>query len=134
MRSLISTGHHSFNFEMVYDEYKSMAGRYLVASSTSGGAVKLYKKAVALKAFEYLLQVELVRFSGSSGSLSAGSIPGYDTVGSTGGGRKKNFSLNMSSGMKEFQMVNLLVDPDQIVSAATERRDLPAVLRRWFCE
>ncbi|KAF9577677.1 origin recognition complex subunit 4, partial [Lunasporangiospora selenospora] len=71
----------TFNFEMVYDEYKDFMDMAVVRGPTSslgvssGGAIttsenvslRLYKKAVALKAFEHLVEAELLRATESVG-------------------------------------------------------------------
>ncbi|KAI7829361.1 origin recognition complex subunit 4 C-terminus-domain-containing protein [Gamsiella multidivaricata] len=110
----------TFNFEMVYDEYKDFMDMAVVrgtASSSlgvqgisSGGTVtttetvslRLYKKAVALKAFEHLVEAELLRPADSSGK-----------------------------GPKEYRMVRVMLDSSQISDVVLKHRDCPTVVARW---
>ncbi|OLY81114.1 Origin recognition complex subunit 4 [Smittium mucronatum] len=115
---------------MVYDEYKKIINRYVISSS-SGGSVKLHKKSVALKSFEYLLLIELI---GHPGSQNSSSGIDYVTDSAIDFGNKKTRNQGLGNGMKEFTMLKLLLDPNQIVQAAEIRQDLPAVVRRWVCQ
>ncbi|KAI9478030.1 MAG: origin recognition complex subunit 4 C-terminus-domain-containing protein [Benjaminiella poitrasii] len=58
MKKLIEKDITTFNFQMVYDEYKDFMSRSQV--NGAGFGMKLYKRAVALKAFENLQMFELV--------------------------------------------------------------------------
>ncbi|OMJ29448.1 Origin recognition complex subunit 4 [Smittium culicis] len=114
---------------MVYDEYKKIINRYVI-SSTSGGSVKLHKKPIALKSFEYLLLIELIGFS-SSYNTGSGIDTAADAAISSGNKKPRQTSGN---GMKEFSMMKLLLDPNLIVQAASSRQDLPVVVKRWVCQ
>ncbi|KAF9168586.1 origin recognition complex subunit 4 [Mortierella sp. AD010] len=107
-----------FNFEMVYDEYKDFmdmaVARGSSASSSlgvsSGGAItstesvslRLYKKAVALKAFEHLVEAELLRAADNAGK-----------------------------GPKEYRMMRVMLDSSQISDIVLKHRDCPTVVARW---
>ncbi|KAI7862452.1 origin recognition complex subunit 4 C-terminus-domain-containing protein [Spinellus fusiger] len=58
MKKLIEKDIRSFNFQMVYDEYKDFMNRTQVRGL--GFGMKLYKPSVALKAFENLQSFEIV--------------------------------------------------------------------------
>ncbi|PVV04548.1 hypothetical protein BB560_000952 [Smittium megazygosporum] len=136
MKSLLSTGHLVFNFEMVYSEYKSIANRYMVSSSFSGGSIRMYSKQNALKAFEYLSQIELIIPCGSPGTTSSGSNGAVfvnDNIKAITS-KKKTRNLVSDSGMKEFQMVRLVIDTFDITKISEERSDLPIAVKRWLCE
>ncbi|KAG0246589.1 origin recognition complex subunit 4 [Mortierella sp. GBA43] len=103
----------TFNFEMVYDEYKDFMDMAVVrgTSSSSLGAssgstetvsLRLYKKAVALKAFEHLVEAELLRPADSSGK-----------------------------GPKEYRMMRVMLDPSQIADVVFKHRDCPTIVARW---
>ncbi|KAG9062410.1 origin recognition complex subunit 4 [Linnemannia hyalina] len=110
----------SFNFEMVYDEYKDFMDMAVVrgtmASSASslgvgsGGSIassdgvslRLYKKAVALKAFEHLVEAELLRPADS-----------------------------FSKGPKEYRMMRVMLDASQISDVVLKHRDCPTIVARW---
>ncbi|KAF8947024.1 origin recognition complex subunit 4 [Haplosporangium gracile] len=110
----------SFNFEMVYDEYKDFMDMAVVrgtmassASSlgmSSGGSIassdgvslRLYKKAVALKAFEHLVEAELLRPVDSA-----------------------------SKGPKEYRMMRVMLDASQISDVVLKHRDCPTIVARW---
>ncbi|KAF9545589.1 origin recognition complex subunit 4 [Mortierella hygrophila] len=110
----------SFNFEMVYDEYKDFMDMAVVrgtmassASSlgvSSGGSIassdgvslRLYKKAVALKAFEHLVEAELLRPADS-----------------------------FSKGPKEYRMMRVMLDASQISDVVLKHRDCPTIVARW---
>ncbi|KAG0271586.1 origin recognition complex subunit 4 [Linnemannia exigua] len=104
----------TFNFEMVYDEYKefmdmavvrgtstsSSSGSLGVGSggsfaSSDGVSLRLYKKAVALKA-------ELLRPADSS-----------------------------SKGPKEYRMMRVMLDASQISDVVLKHRDCPTIVARW---
>ncbi|KAF9114368.1 origin recognition complex subunit 4 [Mortierella sp. AM989] len=107
-----------FNFEMVYDEYKEfmdMAVTRGTSSSSSlgvssGGSItatesvtlRLYKKGVALKAFEHLVEAELLRSADTSGK-----------------------------GPKEYRMMRVMLDSSQISDVVLKHRDCPTVVARW---
>ncbi|KAF9322764.1 origin recognition complex subunit 4, partial [Podila minutissima] len=100
----------TFNFEMVYDEYKEFMDMAVVRGSsthTLGGSsesvsLRLYKKGVALKAFEHLVEAELLRPT--------------DTVG---------------KGPKEYRMMRVMLDSSQISDVVLKHRDCPTVVARW---
>ncbi|KAG0091752.1 origin recognition complex subunit 4 [Podila epicladia] len=100
----------TFNFEMVYDEYKEFMDMAVVRGSsthTLGGSsesvsLRLYKKAVALKAFEHLVEAELLRPT--------------DVVG---------------KGPKEYRMMRVMLDSSQISDVVLKHRDCPTVVARW---
>ncbi|OMH83139.1 Origin recognition complex subunit 4 [Zancudomyces culisetae] len=121
MVSLTNTGYQCFNFEMIYNEYKNLINKYFTSSSTSGGSLKICKKSVALKAFEQLIQAELMCFTG-----------GKSYAGSRSSVTKKSFDSTFE--MREFQMMRLLIDTGTLSAAAKKRADLSAPIRRWFAE
>ncbi|KAF9310178.1 origin recognition complex subunit 4 [Podila horticola] len=100
----------TFNFEMVYDEYKEFMDMAVVRGSsthTLGGSnesvsLRLYKKAVALKAFEHLVEAELLRPTDSVGK-----------------------------GPKEYRMMRVMLDSSQISDVVLKHRDCPTVVARW---
>ncbi|KAG0337873.1 origin recognition complex subunit 4 [Podila horticola] len=100
----------TFNFEMVYDEYKEFMDMAVVRGSsthTLGGSnesvsLRLYKKAVALKAFEHLVEAELLRSTDSVGK-----------------------------GPKEYRMMRVMLDSSQISDVVLKHRDCPTVVARW---
>ncbi|ORX67489.1 origin recognition complex, subunit 4 [Linderina pennispora] len=119
MRSLVKGGNTKYNFEMIYNEYKSFMSRHITAA-TSGGSMKIYKKSVALKAFETLVGLEIVRpatitissASNSRNDLLAGSVQG-------------------TRAPKEYRMVQLMLEPGQVSDLVGERAGVPVVIRRW---
>ncbi|KAF9414161.1 origin recognition complex subunit 4 [Podila epigama] len=106
----------TFNFEMVYDEYKEFMdmavarGSSVSALGSTGGgggsgesvSLRLYKKAVALKAFEHLVEAELLR-------------PADTAV----------------KGPKEYRMMRVMLEPSQIAEVVLKHRDCPTVVARW---
>ncbi|KAI7826733.1 origin recognition complex subunit 4 C-terminus-domain-containing protein [Kickxella alabastrina] len=116
MRGLLGTGSGKFNFEMVYAEYKLFMSRYVMGSS---GSMKVYKKPVAMKAFETLVELEIVRGVGE-GNATAGGVSGRN-------------DLLAASGRapKEYRMVQMMLEPGQVVELVEAREDVPAVVRRW---
>ncbi|KAF9919345.1 origin recognition complex subunit 4 [Lobosporangium transversale] len=108
----------SFNFEMVYDEYKEFMDMAVLKGASgsssltlgSGGSIgstdsvslRLYKKAVALKAFEHLVETELLRPADASGK-----------------------------GPKEYRMMQVMLDSSQIADIVLKHRDCPTLIARW---
>ncbi|KAJ1667385.1 origin recognition complex subunit 4 [Coemansia sp. RSA 1813] len=125
MKSLVQGGSSKYNFEMVYNEYKTFMSRHLMAVAV-GGAMKVYKKPVALKAFETLVEMELVRPVATS--LAAESTSGGGTLG------RNDLLAGTSQGTrapKEYRMVQLMLEPGQVVELVSDRIDVPAIIRRW---
>ncbi|KAJ1950082.1 origin recognition complex subunit 4, partial [Linderina pennispora] len=125
MRSLVKGGNAKYNFEMIYNEYKTFMSRHITAA-TSGGSMKIYKKSVALKAFETLVGLEIVRpatITISSASNSGASSNGRNDLlaGSVQGTRAP----------KEYRMVQLMLEPGQVSDLVSERVGVPVVIRRW---
>ncbi|KAJ2717170.1 origin recognition complex subunit 4 [Coemansia spiralis] len=124
MRSLVGAGNAKYNFEMVYNEYKTFMSRHMVAVA-AGGAMKIYKKPVALKAFETLVELEIVR-------------PVLASAAAEGGGASTHGRNDLLAGTaagtrvpKEYRMVQLMLEPSQVTDLVAERIDVPAVIRRW---
>ncbi|KAJ1839986.1 origin recognition complex subunit 4 [Coemansia sp. RSA 2703] len=124
MKSLVQSGNSKYNFEMVYNEYKTFMSRHMIAAS-GGGAMKVYKKPVALKAFETLVELEIVRPIITSAVLSE--------AGSGASGRN-DLLAGSSQGVrapKEYRMVQLMLEPGQVLNLVSQRLDVPVVIRRW---
>ncbi|KAF9968653.1 origin recognition complex subunit 4 [Mortierella alpina] len=117
IKQLVERDMTSFNFEMVYDEYKDFMDTAVVRGSStstlglgSGGSMvssdgvslRLYKKAVALKAFEHLAEAELLRPADAS-----------------------------SKGPKEYRMMRVMLDSSQISDVVLKHRDCPTIIARW---
>ena len=85
-----------FNFEMVYKEYHRFATRR---------SQQMFDKAVVLKAFEHLVELELVR---PMEGLGAG-----------------------SKLQKEYRLMTLLVDPSQLNTALQNCTACPTDVRQW---
>ncbi|OZJ05676.1 hypothetical protein BZG36_01443 [Bifiguratus adelaidae] len=100
MKKLIEQDIITFNFEMIYDEYKTFLEQALIRGQ--GVGMKLYKKAVALKAFEHLQSFELIR-------------PVENVV----------------RCPKEYRMMKIMLDPSQITDAVLKYRDCPTMVRNW---
>ncbi|KAJ2520491.1 origin recognition complex subunit 4 [Coemansia sp. RSA 1939] len=130
MKSLVQSGSSKYNFEMVYNEYKTFMSRHLMAVA-SGGAMKVYKKPVALKAFETLVELEIVR------PLVTASMGGDGASGSTSGGGtlgRNDLLAGTAQGArapKEYRMVQMMLEPGQVVELVADRIDVPAIIRRW---
>ncbi|KAJ2893745.1 origin recognition complex subunit 4 [Coemansia aciculifera] len=122
MKGLVQSGSSKYNFEMVYNEYKAFMSRHIMATS-SGGAMKAYKKPVALKAFETLVELEIVRPVATS--MAA------DGSGSYGRNDLLAGSAQAARTPKEYRMVQLMIEPGQVVELALRRNDLSEVIRRW---
>ncbi|KAJ2234690.1 origin recognition complex subunit 4 [Coemansia sp. RSA 1722] len=124
MKSLVQSGSSKYNFEMIYNEYKTFMSRHMLATA-GGGAMKVYKKPVALKAFETLVELEIVRpaLTSALGSDSSAGTNGRNDLlaGSTPGSRAP----------KEYRMVQMMLEPGQVLDLVAERIDIPAVIRRW---
>ncbi|KAJ2454122.1 origin recognition complex subunit 4 [Coemansia sp. RSA 2336] len=118
MKSLVQVGSTKYNFEMVYDEYKTFMSRHMMAVA-AGGAMKIYKKPVALKAFETLIELEIVRPLTTEGGAAFGR---NDLLAGTAAGNRVP---------KEYRMVQLMLEPGQVMELAADRPDIPAVVRRW---
>ncbi|KAJ1998798.1 origin recognition complex subunit 4 [Coemansia thaxteri] len=122
MKSLVQCGSSKYNFEMVYSEYKSFMSRHLLVVS-AGGSMKVYKKPVALKAFETLVELEIVR-------------PVLTSMAADGGGSYGRNDLLAGAAQaarapKGYRMVQLMLEPGQVVELVADRVDVPAVIRRW---
>ncbi|KAJ2108173.1 origin recognition complex subunit 4 [Coemansia sp. RSA 922] len=122
MKSLVQGGSSKYNFEMVYNEYKTFMSRHLLVAS-AGGAMKVYKKPVALKAFETLVELEIVRPVAVSMAADGG--------GSYGRNDLLAGSAQSARAPKEYRMVQLMLEPGQVVELVLDRVDVPAVIRRW---
>ncbi|KAG1450972.1 hypothetical protein G6F56_008206 [Rhizopus delemar] len=99
MKKLLEKEITIFNFQMVYDEYKEFMTQTQVKGQ--GFGMKLYKRAVALKAFENLQLFELV-----TPIDSAGKCP------------------------KEYRMAKLMLERAQITDAVL-KYDCPAIVKKW---
>ncbi|KAJ2781434.1 origin recognition complex subunit 4 [Coemansia interrupta] len=124
MKSLVQSGNSKYNFEMVYNEYKTFMSRHMIAAS-GGGAMKVYKKPVALKAFETLVELEIVRPIITSAVLSE--------TGSGASGRN-DLLAGSAQGVrapKEYRMVQLMLEPGQVLELVSQRHDIPVVIKRW---
>ncbi|OBZ83015.1 Origin recognition complex subunit 4 [Choanephora cucurbitarum] len=99
MKKLLERDITTFNFQMVYDEYKEFANHAQIKSQTTG--IKLYKKQVALKAFENLQLLELV-----CPVDMAGKCP------------------------KEFRMTKLMMESAQVTEAVL-KHNCPDIVKKW---
>ncbi|KAJ2401642.1 origin recognition complex subunit 4 [Coemansia sp. RSA 2559] len=125
MKSLVQGGSSKYNFEMVYNEYKTFMSRHLMAVA-AGGAMRVYKKPVAMKAFETLVEMEIARPVATS--MAAESAAGGGTLG------RNDLLAGTAQGTrapKEYRMVQMMLEPGQVVELVAERFDVPAVIRRW---
>ncbi|KAG2181236.1 hypothetical protein INT43_008819 [Umbelopsis isabellina] len=100
MGKLLDRETNTFNFQMVYDEYKEFMNMTQVGGHSFG--MKLYKRAVALKAFEHLQSFELV-----CPVESVAKCP------------------------KEYRMMKIMLEPTQITSAVLKYRDCPSAVKKW---
>ncbi|KAJ1918696.1 origin recognition complex subunit 4 [Mycoemilia scoparia] len=128
MKDLIHNGYTKFNFEMVYETYKRFMSQNITSVSV-GGSLKMYKKPVALKAFESLVEMELVK--PTDGFTAGGDV-------STGDNSTVVASFGLIAGNtqasrcpKEFRMVQMMFEPCQVVELVQGRDDLPMVIKRW---
>lgn len=85
------------NFEVCYEEYR----KFVLGTNNK---VDWYNKPVAFKAFEHLVDLEIIRFTGSM----AGSTP------------------------KRYRSIHLMVEPIQIEDALKRYPSLPPTLRNWL--
>ncbi|CDS05825.1 hypothetical protein LRAMOSA08353 [Lichtheimia ramosa] len=100
MKKLLEKDITTFNFEMVYDEYKDFMNRTQV--SGGGFGVKLYKRPVALKAFENLQGFEIV-------------CPVED----------------IAKCPKEYRMARLMLEQPQVTEAVLKYKNCPAPIKKW---
>ncbi|KAI8377566.1 origin recognition complex subunit 4 C-terminus-domain-containing protein [Radiomyces spectabilis] len=100
MKKLMERDISVFNFQMVYDEYKEFMSSTQVRGM--GFGMKLYKRAVALKAFENLQAFELV-----CPTEQIGKRP------------------------KEFRMAKLMLEQAQVTEAVYKYKDCPATVKKW---
>ncbi|KAI7885173.1 origin recognition complex, subunit 4 [Lichtheimia hyalospora FSU 10163] len=100
MKKLLEKDITTFNFEMVYDEYKDFMNRTQV--SGGGFGVKLYKRPVALKAFENLQGFEIV-------------CPVED----------------IAKCPKEYRMTRLMLEQPQVTEAVLKYKNCPAPIKKW---
>ncbi|ORX53117.1 origin recognition complex, subunit 4 [Hesseltinella vesiculosa] len=100
MKKLMEKDIVTFNFQMVYDEYKTFMTQTQVRGM--GFGMKLYKRQVALKAFESLQSFELV-----CPVEKIGKCP------------------------KEFRMAKLMLEQAQITEAVLRYKDCPTNLTKW---
>ncbi|KAL1924385.1 uncharacterized protein VTP21DRAFT_7420 [Calcarisporiella thermophila] len=100
MKHLLSRDITTFNFEMVYDEYKDFMDKAAIRGG--GVGLKLYKKPVALKAFEHLIALELV----------------YPTEG-------------FSRCPKEYRMTKVMLEPVQVTEAVLKYKECPTLVKKW---
>ncbi|KAI8062834.1 origin recognition complex subunit 4 C-terminus-domain-containing protein [Gilbertella persicaria] len=99
MKKLLEKDISTFNFQMVYDEYKEFANNAQIKSQTTG--IRLYKRAVALKAFENLQLFELVYPIDVAGKCP-----------------------------KEYRMVKLMMEPAQVTEAVL-KHNCPDIVKKW---
>ncbi|CAO3644529.1 unnamed protein product [Mucor hiemalis] len=99
MKKLLEKDVLSFNFQMVYDEYKDFMNETSVRGM--GFGMKLYKRAVALKAFENLQMFELV-----CPIDVAGKCP------------------------KEYRMTKLMLEQAQVTEAVL-KYNCPSTVKKW---
>ncbi|CAO3694141.1 unnamed protein product [Rhizopus microsporus] len=99
MKKLVEKEITTFNFQMVYDEYKEFMNRTQLKGL--GFGMKLYKRAVALKAFENLQLLELIYPVESSGKCP-----------------------------KEYRMAKLMLERAQITEAVL-KYDCPSIIKKW---
>ncbi|XP_030628450.1 origin recognition complex subunit 4 [Chanos chanos] len=85
-----------FNFQMVHNEYKKFIQR-------KSNSVHNYEKPVILKAFEHLLQLELIKLVDGSSSKT----------------------------QREYQLVRLLLDHGQIMEALQRYPQCPTDVKQW---
>ena len=91
----------NFNFEMVYDEYRDFTSR-LSTFGRSGGSLH-FSKAVALKAYERLLDLELIKYSEGS-----------------------------KAGFKQYRMARSLMTREAIFDAIVDYGiDIPESVMKW---
>ncbi|KAG2228229.1 hypothetical protein INT45_011021 [Circinella minor] len=100
MKKLLGKDINTFNFEMVYDEYKDFMNQTQVRGA--GFGVRLYKRPVALKAFENLQGFELV-------------CPVED----------------IAKCPKEYRMAKLMLEQNQVTEAVLKYKDCPTTIKRW---
>ncbi|KAI9467860.1 origin recognition complex subunit 4 C-terminus-domain-containing protein [Zychaea mexicana] len=100
MKKLLEKDINTFNFEMVYDEYKDFMNQTQVRGA--GFGVRLYKRAVALKAFENLQGFELV-------------CPVEE----------------IAKCPKEYRMAKLMLEQSQVTEAVLKYKDCPSTIKRW---
>lgn len=84
-----------FNFEMIFDVYHEFASLHNL----------MFKKTVVFKAFENLVEMELVQFVDGFGKCPV-----------------------------EFRMARLYLLPEQVTEAVLKAGTLPFVVRRWGTE
>ncbi|KAF7725000.1 origin recognition complex subunit 4 [Apophysomyces ossiformis] len=100
MKNLVEKDISVFNFQMLYDEYKNFMSTTQVQGM--GFGMKLYKHAVALKAFENLQALELVRPV-----------------------------AQVAKCPKEYRMAKLMIERAQVIDAVLKYKDCPIVVRNW---
>ncbi|XP_066929285.1 origin recognition complex subunit 4-like [Clytia hemisphaerica] len=86
-----------FNYEMVYNEYENFLKRRL-------SGMQNFNKAVAYKAYEHLISLELL---------------------------KSTETLSINSTSKEFKAMTLLLEPSQIKEIVYRYPECPTELRQW---
>lgn len=84
-----------FNFEIIYNEYK----RFLEKGPTG---IPTFEKAVALKAYEHLIAIEIITEGVAQANL-----------------------------MKEYKLMRLLLDSTQVQEALSEADECPTELKNW---
>ncbi|KAL1933231.1 hypothetical protein VTP01DRAFT_7321 [Rhizomucor pusillus] len=100
MKKLLEKDITTFNFEMVYDEYKDFMKQAQVQGS--GFGMKLYKRPVALKAFENLQALEIV-------------CP----------------TEEVAKCPKEYRMTKLMLEQAQVTEAVLKYMDCPTTIKKW---
>ncbi|KAI8884759.1 origin recognition complex, subunit 4 [Backusella circina FSU 941] len=100
MKKLMEKDVIVFNFSMIYDEYKDFMNRTQVRGM--GFGMKLYKQAVALKAFENLQMFELVCPTDKTG----GKCP------------------------KEYRMMRLMMEEAQVTELVL-KYNCPSMVKKW---
>ncbi|KAI9276783.1 origin recognition complex subunit 4 C-terminus-domain-containing protein [Phascolomyces articulosus] len=100
MKKLLEKDISTFNFEMVFDEYRDFMNQTQVRGA--GFGVRLYKRPVALKAFENLQGFELV-------------CPLEE----------------IAKCPKEYRMAKLMLEQNQVTEAVLKYKDCPSTIKRW---
>ncbi|CAG8481851.1 691_t:CDS:2 [Paraglomus occultum] len=98
IKHLLSRSYSTFNFSMVYDEYKE----FTFSEAVKGVGMHAYKWPVALKAFEHLIQMELVK--------------------PVEGGMKCS---------KEYRTMRLMMEPAEVREVVEGFDDVPTSVKRW---
>lgn len=119
MKKLLEKDITTFNFEMVYDEYKDFMKQAQVQGS--GFGMKLYKRPVALKV-SYQVQIDNKTHFSTLILQAFENLQALEIVCPT---------EEVAKCPKEYRMTKLMLEQAQVTEAVLKYMDCPTTIKKW---